>query len=342
MSLVQCHGCEGNPIRHVAHGVDSLHIGLGILVDRNKGSFRLHSGRFEVQTIHLALTARGHEYGVRVDALTIFRHHGQGAVGVFDNFGRVGVELDIDAAVVDHFIAQHFSYVLIKPSQEQVATIHECHVAAHAIHDLGKFQGNETSTHHDNAFGLFWEVKDFIAGNGMLDTGNGWLVGPSSRGHDGIFGFERSNHIAAGGILDHDGTLAVQGSKALHHFHAHRSEHKLLIDTVESTNLLILGRHKILPTKGAGSGTGPSVPSHFGNHAGVPGGKYHELFGNATHIDAGSSNGTVIGRPMFQLRFDNGHFFAVRRRDAGGSNAAGTAANHNQVVFFIVIIVGRQ
>ena len=55
-----------------------------------------------------------------------------------------------------------------------------------SVHDGRKFNGNEASAHHNHTFRLFFEVKDFIGGDGMFDARNVRFEGPTTHSDQDI------------------------------------------------------------------------------------------------------------------------------------------------------------
>mmetsp|Transcript_16622 Transcript_16622/g.29295 ORF Transcript_16622/g.29295 Transcript_16622/m.29295 type:complete len:218 (+) Transcript_16622:375-1028(+) len=157
---------------------------------------------------------------------------------LFNNLLWIGIEPHIDPRIILHLLLQMISHIPIKSPQEQIATIHQCHITPQSIHNTRKLQGNESSAHDNNPLGLLFQIEYLVGSDGVFDSGNVvGFEGPSAHGNEDIFGGD-GGCLARGGGVDGDGVGTVEGSRGFDDLDAGVFEYKVLVDVVESSDFL--------------------------------------------------------------------------------------------------------
>mmetsp|Transcript_16621 Transcript_16621/g.29292 ORF Transcript_16621/g.29292 Transcript_16621/m.29292 type:complete len:227 (+) Transcript_16621:375-1055(+) len=223
---------------------------------------------------------------------------------LFNNLLWIGIEPHIDPRIILHLLLQMISHIPIKSPQEQIATIHQCHITPQSIHNTRKLQGNESSAHDNNPLGLLFQIEYLVGSDGVFDSGNVvGFEGPSAHGNEDIFGGD-GGCLARGGGVDGDGVGTVEGSRGFDDLDAGVFEYKVLVDVVESSDFLVLFLQKDLPIECPLGGTLPAIAFHLLDFSGISTGKDHELFGYASNIDTRPPNRRIFRRdPMLQSTF---------------------------------------
>mmetsp|Transcript_3987 Transcript_3987/g.9612 ORF Transcript_3987/g.9612 Transcript_3987/m.9612 type:complete len:420 (+) Transcript_3987:119-1378(+) len=299
VALHERDGSQSDAVRHVTDRVDTLDVGSGIIIDGDEGILGFDSGALQVERIDLALSAGRVQDLVALDALAVSGDHRERSVRVLDDFGGIRVELNVNVGVAFHLFVEVGAHVVVESAQEHIAAVHERHVRSEAVHDLCEFESDKASSNDDHALGLFVQVKDFVGGDGVFDARNVGLEGPSTDGNENVLGGHRLG--AASRQRNLHRVLSIEFSESLDSFDAGVSENELGVDVVQAGDFLVFGLHKFVPREDSGGGFVPSVSGHFSDRSWVSRGKDHELLGDASDVDAGSSDGTVVGRSVLVL-----------------------------------------
>ena len=162
--------CQLHAIRHVAHRVDVIHIGLAEPVDFDLALVaKLHAGSFKTEPfgIRNAADCKHDEIGLLLVAIGHL-HEITAVVARLDIF-ESGVEAELDALHrrnLQEPVANRF----VIATQQLVAAIDDVNIAAELVEDTGKFIGDVSAACDDDLLRQFIEMERLVRTDRVFRT----------------------------------------------------------------------------------------------------------------------------------------------------------------------------
>ena len=106
-------------------------------------------------------TTSGKHHGIRLQLAAIIQLRHYLTFRCLDQFNNIGVQTDINA-LLDHLPGQRFLHVMVKATQNLLATIDLHNISAQSIENPGELTGNKPATDNDDTLRQGLEVKCLI------------------------------------------------------------------------------------------------------------------------------------------------------------------------------------
>ena len=310
---------QRRPVRHIAHCVDALDIGLRIFVDQNLAIVaELHPCPVEAQPLGLRHAARGIHHRIGVDRVAIGELQVKLAIVLLLDRRDVAIHTQVDALLA-HFLGQRVAQIVVETAHEERPAIELRHFHAEPVEDARELDSDISAASDHDTLGQFFQMEGFVGADRIFDAGNIRQVG---RGADGDQNALR-RHVAVF-AREINGVRILQHGAAFDDLHA-RIVQIADVDTVQPVDFAILVGKQRLPVETRLADL-PAEARRFLELLGKMAGIDEELLRYAATNDAGAANAIFLGHR---------HFRAMAGGHTAGTYTTGAGSDHKEVIVIL-------
>jgi hypothetical protein len=266
---------------HIAQGMDGGHAGLVVVIhDHRTLGIQLDAGGFQTQASSAWSAPCGKQY--RVGFLRLAGVQMNPQAGSFALQGsNLGAQTQIDAGLA-HFCREKVPHIVIKTSQQTIATVQLGHPGPQALEDGCELAGDVATANHHQPRGEGVDIKNLVGGQCPFTPGD-----------------VRHHRLAAGrdqqmagrnGLAVHRCTVRTGDLRNAGQQGHPRLGQQVLIDAVKAQYLRRSASLQGSPVQARGRAL-PAKAGRLFKGLCIVGGIAVQLFGDAAYVDTGATPG---------------------------------------------------